>query len=123
VVRQPHGQLFFTISSGIRTMAGYAAQIAPADRWAIILYLRALQRSQRASTEDVPPEAREDIEDPLPPTQPAGPPTDAGAAAPSGDVAPAPPTGQVAPAPTDAGVAPEPEPAPAPATNPTNQVP
>jgi mono/diheme cytochrome c family protein len=40
------GELFHTISNGIRNMPGYARQIPPEDRWAIILYLRALQRSQ-----------------------------------------------------------------------------
>lgn len=40
------GELFTTISNGIRNMPGYARQIPPEDRWAIILYLRALQKSQ-----------------------------------------------------------------------------
>jgi mono/diheme cytochrome c family protein len=52
--RQPHGQLFNTISNGIRTMPAYKAQIPEDDRWAIVLYLRALQRSRNASIEDVP---------------------------------------------------------------------
>jgi len=58
IVGQPHGQIFNTISNGIRTMRGYAEQIPPEDRWAIILYLRALQRSQAASIDDVPPDRR-----------------------------------------------------------------
>ena len=36
---QPVGQIFQTISDGIRTMPSYGAQIPPADRWAIILYV------------------------------------------------------------------------------------
>ncbi|HET9954929.1 MAG TPA: quinol:electron acceptor oxidoreductase subunit ActD [Polyangiaceae bacterium] len=40
---QPVGQLFETISNGVRNMPGYASQIEPADRWAIVMYLRALQ--------------------------------------------------------------------------------
>jgi mono/diheme cytochrome c family protein len=40
------GELFNTISNGIRNMPGYARQVPPADRWAIILYVRALQKSQ-----------------------------------------------------------------------------
>jgi hypothetical protein len=55
---QPVGQIFGTITHGIRSMPGYAAQIEPADRWAIILYVRALQRSQNASIDDVPEEHR-----------------------------------------------------------------
>ncbi len=55
----PVGQLFHTISNGVAnngivTMAGYAPQIPEADRWAIALYVRALQRSQNASMKDVP---------------------------------------------------------------------
>jgi hypothetical protein len=33
---------------------GYAAQIPQADRWAIVAYVRALERAQNASREDVP---------------------------------------------------------------------
>lgn len=61
VIRQPHGQIFNTISNGIRTMPGYAAQVPEGDRWAIVLYLRALQRSQNTNLDDVPPEARREI--------------------------------------------------------------
>lgn len=46
VAQTPVGELFNTISHGIRNMPGYARQISPEDRWAIILYMRALQRSQ-----------------------------------------------------------------------------
>lgn len=53
-VRQPHGQLFNTITHGIRSMPGYAAQIRESDRWAIVLYVRALQRSANAKVDDVP---------------------------------------------------------------------
>lgn len=48
----PNGQLFNVISNGAGTMAGYAAQIPHADRWAIVLYVRALQRAQNASAAD-----------------------------------------------------------------------
>jgi hypothetical protein len=48
------GQLFNTITHGIRNMAGYGSQIQEEDRWAIILYLRALQRSKSAAFKDVP---------------------------------------------------------------------
>jgi mono/diheme cytochrome c family protein len=46
VVTQPIGQLFNTITNGIRNMPAYGHQIPPEDRWAILLYLRALQKSQ-----------------------------------------------------------------------------
>jgi len=60
---QAAGQIFATITHGVvrggmQIMPGYASQIAPEDRWKIILYLRALQRSQNATLDDVPPERR-----------------------------------------------------------------
>jgi mono/diheme cytochrome c family protein len=54
VIQMPNGQLFNTISNGYNTMMGYAAQIPQADRWAIVAYVRALERAQNASREDVP---------------------------------------------------------------------
>jgi mono/diheme cytochrome c family protein len=51
---QPVGQLFNTITNGIRNMPAYGAQIEPRDRWAIVMYLRALQRAQHATIADVP---------------------------------------------------------------------
>ncbi|MCP4191949.1 MAG: DUF3341 domain-containing protein [Planctomycetaceae bacterium] len=50
----PDGQIYNTITNGVRKMPAYGHQIPPKDRWAIVLYLRALQRSQRASLQDVP---------------------------------------------------------------------
>jgi hypothetical protein len=46
-IRQmPDGQLFATITHGVRTMPSYAAHIPVNDRWAIVSYVRALQLSQ-----------------------------------------------------------------------------
>jgi mono/diheme cytochrome c family protein len=58
---RPVGQIFNTITNGIRNMAAYGAQIPVADRWAIVLYVRALQRSQDASVADVPSELRRQL--------------------------------------------------------------
>ena len=55
---RPVGHLFNTISNGIRNMPAYGPQIAVEDRWAIVAYVRALQRSQNATVDDVPPEIR-----------------------------------------------------------------
>jgi mono/diheme cytochrome c family protein len=52
------GNLFNTITYGIRTMPAYGEQIPPADRWAIVAYIRAIQRSQNAPLEDVPQDVR-----------------------------------------------------------------
>ena len=51
---QPVGQLFHAISNGVRKMPGYASQIPVKDRWAIVAYVRALQRTRTASSADVP---------------------------------------------------------------------
>jgi mono/diheme cytochrome c family protein len=53
----PNGYLFDVISKGFGAMSDYAAQIQPADRWAIVAYIRALQLSQNATATDVPPAA------------------------------------------------------------------
>lgn len=55
---RPAGHLFNTITNGIRNMPPYGAQIHEADRWAIVAYVRALQRSQNAAVEDVPVDIR-----------------------------------------------------------------
>ena len=55
---QPIGQIYNTITHGIRNMAGYAAQVPPADRWSIAAYVKALQLSQDATLQDVPPDKR-----------------------------------------------------------------
>ncbi len=55
VVRgRPVGHIFNTITNGIRTMPPYGPQVPPADRRAIVAYVRALQRSQDARIQDVP---------------------------------------------------------------------
>lgn len=59
VRQRPVGHLFNTISNGIRTMPSYASQIPVEDRWAIVAYVRALQRSQHSKIEDVPEEKRD----------------------------------------------------------------
>jgi mono/diheme cytochrome c family protein len=54
----PPGYFVDVITRGFGAMSDYAAQVPPADRWAIAAYIRALQLSQNARVEDVPPEAR-----------------------------------------------------------------
>jgi mono/diheme cytochrome c family protein len=49
----PDGYLYWAISQGIRTMPGYAADISQDDRWAVVRYIRALQRSQDATARDL----------------------------------------------------------------------
>ena len=53
IVAQPVGQIYNTITNGVRNMAGYKSQVPVDDRWAIVAYVRALQRSQNAEAGDV----------------------------------------------------------------------
>ena len=52
----PPGYFFDVITNGFATMPDYRAQIAVADRWRIVAYIRALQLSHNATTADVPPD-------------------------------------------------------------------
>jgi mono/diheme cytochrome c family protein len=54
----PVGEIFNTITNGVRNMPAYGKQVDAADRWAIIMYVRALQRSRAATTKDAPELAR-----------------------------------------------------------------
>ena len=58
----PLGHFFDVITNGFGAMPDYAAQIAPADRWAIIAYVRALQLSAHATLADVPAAQRGELE-------------------------------------------------------------
>jgi mono/diheme cytochrome c family protein len=61
VREHPVGMIFSIATNGIRNMAGYGTQITVEDRWAIAAYVKALQFSQNASMQDVPPELRDNI--------------------------------------------------------------
>jgi mono/diheme cytochrome c family protein len=54
----PVGYFFQVITQGYGAMPRYALQVPPADRWAIIAYIRALQFSQHATLADVPEQDR-----------------------------------------------------------------
>ena len=53
IKEQPIGQLFNSITNGVRTMAAYGSQISTKDRWAIVAYIKALQMSQDADPTNV----------------------------------------------------------------------
>jgi mono/diheme cytochrome c family protein len=61
IVAQPDGHIFDVITNGIRTMPAYGRQIPPRDRWAVVAYVRALQRAQTATVADVPSAMRGEI--------------------------------------------------------------
>ena len=58
---RPDGHLYNTIANGIRNMPAYGSQIPVEDRWAIVAYMRALQRSQNATVDDVPADVLEEL--------------------------------------------------------------
>ena len=48
ILKYPDGQIFDVITNGVGLMAGYRWPIPPADRWAIVAYVRELQRERQA---------------------------------------------------------------------------
>jgi len=58
----PNGYIFDVITNGFGAMQDYAAQLDPADRWAVVAYERALQLSQNATLQDVPVAERAKLE-------------------------------------------------------------
>ncbi len=57
----PNGYIYDVITNGFGAMLGYSAQVAPADRWAIVAYVRALQLSRNAKISELPPDVREKV--------------------------------------------------------------
>ena len=49
ILNYPDGQIFDVITNGTGLMSGYRWPIPPADRWAIVAYVRELQRKRLAS--------------------------------------------------------------------------
>ena len=58
----PAGHFFDVITNGFGQMFSYAYRIPVRDRWAVVAYIRALQLSQNASPEDVPPEELQQLQ-------------------------------------------------------------
>jgi mono/diheme cytochrome c family protein len=57
-----NGYYFSVMTNGFGKMYSYASRIPTQDRWAIVAYIRALQRSQNATLSDVPPDKVEELE-------------------------------------------------------------
>lgn len=56
VVEQPVGRLYDTITNGRATMGPYASRISPEDRWAIVLYIKALHETRKNAIVETPAE-------------------------------------------------------------------
>ena len=52
------GEIYNIIAHGKNTMMAYADKLTPDDRWAVVAYVRALQRAAHGTINDVPPELR-----------------------------------------------------------------
>ena len=53
---------YAVITDGYGAMYSYASRLTPEDRMAVVAYIRALQLSQHASLDDVPPDQRAALE-------------------------------------------------------------
>ena len=58
---QADGEMYNTIVYGLRSMPAYGYQLNTEDVWSIIHYVRALQRSQNATFEDLPKEEQDKL--------------------------------------------------------------
>lgn len=58
LVLMPDGEIFNTITHGKNLMGAYGANITIEDRWAVVAYVRALQRSRLALLDEVPAASR-----------------------------------------------------------------
>ncbi len=62
-LRKAPNQLFYdVITHGYGVMYSYADRVDPADRWAIVAYIRALQASASGSPSDVPADKRSSLQ-------------------------------------------------------------
>jgi mono/diheme cytochrome c family protein len=58
---QADGEIFNTITNGKNTMYPLGDKMSPEDRWAVVAYVRALQRSQNGRLADVPASHQGDL--------------------------------------------------------------
>jgi mono/diheme cytochrome c family protein len=57
------GHLYQVITDGFGLMPSYGAYLSVDDRWAIVAYVRALQLSQHAAVDELPPDARQRVQE------------------------------------------------------------
>ena len=55
------GHVFQVVTEGYGLMPSYAAQLTPHERWAVVAYLLALRRSQKATLADAPPDIQQKL--------------------------------------------------------------
>ncbi|MEZ5979583.1 MAG: quinol:electron acceptor oxidoreductase subunit ActD [Planctomycetota bacterium] len=62
IVDLPVGEIFNTVTNGKNNMKGYAAQIPVEDRWAIVAYVRVLQKAANVPVGQLPQDVRQELE-------------------------------------------------------------
>ena len=60
--QSPNSHFYDVITNGFGAMYSYSDQLTPEDRWKVVAYIRALQLSQHAGINDVPPAERAKLE-------------------------------------------------------------
>ncbi|MGZ8810326.1 MAG: c-type cytochrome [Thermoanaerobaculia bacterium] len=65
------GHFFDVMTNGFGAMPSYRTMIPPSDRWAIAAYIRALQLSQNATIDEIPPEDKAKVLSGAPTSSPA----------------------------------------------------
>jgi len=65
-INKPVGYIFEVATKGFGMMASYEAELTVEERWAVVAYLRALQRSQAAPLDAAPPAERARLEQEAP---------------------------------------------------------
>ena len=60
-VEQADGEIYQTIALGKNTMMGYGDKLNIDERWAVVLYVRALQRAATATADDIPDSERKEL--------------------------------------------------------------
>lgn len=63
-ITKPSGYLYEVATKGFGLMASYAAELDVNERWAVVAYIRALQLSQHANVDMVPPDKRGELDAP-----------------------------------------------------------
>jgi len=53
IVNMPDGEIYSAIYNGVRTMSSYRHQVPVEDRWAIVSYIRTLQRSHSVTEQEL----------------------------------------------------------------------
>jgi mono/diheme cytochrome c family protein len=62
LLNAPDTHFIDVMTNGYGAMYSYAARVAPADRWAIVAYIRALQLSRHVAVAQLPEELRSRLE-------------------------------------------------------------